>query len=80
MKQLTVNIEEKKYAFFLELIKSMDFISIENTDIDWYETLSLSSKNNIQEGIEDIENGKIHSHDDVIKLAKKRIVGLKNSQ
>jgi predicted transcriptional regulator len=78
MKQLTVNIEENKYAFFLELIKSMDFISIEN-DVDWYETLSLSAKKNIEKGLEDIENGRIHSHDDVMKIAKKRITALKNS-
>jgi predicted transcriptional regulator len=78
MKQLTVNIEENKYSFFLELIKSMDFISIEN-DVDWYETLSLSAKKNIEKGLEDIENGKIHSHDDVMKTAKKRITELKNS-
>lgn len=77
MKKLTINIEENKYSFFLELIKSMDFVSIENEE-DWYENLSFSDKKNIQKGIDDIENGRIFSHNEVMTLAKKRIVALKN--
>jgi hypothetical protein len=50
MKKITINIEENKYSFFLELIKSMDFVSIED---DWYENLSCSEKKNIQKGIDD---------------------------
>ncbi|MBC7847353.1 MAG: hypothetical protein H7Y10_12780 [Flavobacterium sp.] len=77
MKKITINIEENKYSFFLELIKSMDFISIENEE-DWYENLSFSEKKNIQKGIDDIENGRVFSHNDVMTLAKKRIAALKN--
>lgn len=78
MKQLKVNIEENKYSFFLELIKGMDFVSIQN-DADWPENLTLSEKNNIEKGINDLENGKIHSHKDVLRFAKKRILELKNN-
>jgi len=77
MKKITINIEENKYSFFLELIKSMDFVSIENED-DWYGNLSFSEKKNIQKGIDDIENGRIFSHSEVMSLAKKRIAALKN--
>lgn len=77
MKKLTINIEENKYSFFLELIKSMDFVSIENEE-DWYENLSFSEKKNIQKGIDDIENGRVFSHNEVMTLAKKRIAALKN--
>lgn len=77
MKKITINIEENKYSFFLELIKSMDFVSIENED-DWYENLSFSEKKNIQKGINDIENGRTFSHNEVMTLAKKRIAALKN--
>ena len=77
MKKLTINIEENKYSFFLELIKSMDFVSIENEE-DWYENLSFSEKKNIQKGIADIENGRVFSHNEVMTLAKKRIAALKN--
>lgn len=78
MKKLTINIEETKYSFFLELIKSMDFVSIEKND-DWYENLSFSEKKNIQKGIDDIENGSIFSHAEVMSIAKKRINELKKN-
>ncbi len=78
MKKLTINIEETKYSFFLELIKSMDFVSIENND-DWYENLSFSEKKNIQKGIDDIDNGNIFSHNEVMSIAKKRINELKKN-
>lgn len=78
MKKITINIEENKYSFFLELIKSMDFVSIENEE-DWFENLSFLEKKNIQKGIDDIENGKLFSHNDVMNLAKKRIAELKNN-
>ena len=78
MKKITINIEENKYSLFLELIKSMDFVSIENEE-DWFENLSFLEKKNIQKGIDDIENGKLFSHNDVMNLAKKRIAELKNN-
>ena len=76
MKKITINIEEKKYPYFLELIKGMDFVSIENND-DWYENLSFSEKKNIQKGIDDIENESVFSHAEVMAIAKKRITELK---
>jgi hypothetical protein len=79
MKQLTINITDNKYSFFLELLKSMDFISIVDNE-DWYENLSQNEKNLIQKGIDDIENGQVHYHEDVMTLANKRISDLRNSK
>jgi hypothetical protein len=79
MKQLTINIKDNKYSFFLELIKSMDFVSIADNE-DWYESLSANDKKSIQKGIEDIENGRIHSHEEVMALAKKKIADLKKTK
>lgn len=76
MKQLTINIKDNKYSFFLELLKSMDFVSVANSD-DWFDNISENDKKAINKGIEDIENGKIHSHEDVMASAKKRISELK---
>lgn len=76
MKQLTLNIKENKYSFFLELLKSMDFVSNANNE-DWYENLSAKEKKSIQKGIEDLENGRVHSHEEVMALAKKKISELK---
>ena len=77
MNKITINIEENKYSFFLEWIKSMDFVSIENEE-DWYENFSFSEKKNIQKGIDDVENGRVFSHNEVMTFAKKRITELKN--
>ena len=76
MKQLTINIKDNKYSFILELLKSMDFVSVANSD-DWFDNISENDKKAINKGIEDIENGKIHSHEDVMASAKKRISELK---
>lgn len=78
MKKVTLNIEDNKYSFFLELIKSLDFVTIEEKE-DWFENLSISNKKNILKGIDDLENGKKHSHEDVMAFAKKRITELKNN-
>jgi hypothetical protein len=78
MKKVTVHIEESKYSFFLELIKSLDFVSIEKEE-DWVDNLSITDKENIQKGIDDLENGRKHSHENVMAFAKKRIAELKNN-
>ena len=57
----------------------MDFVSIVDQN-DWYNDLSDNEKKMIQQGIEDLENGKIHSHEEVMDLAKKRISELKKSK
>jgi hypothetical protein len=78
MKKVTIQIEESKYPFFLELIKSLDFVSIEKEE-DWFDNLSTADKKNIEKGIDDLENGRKHHHEDVMTLAKKRIAELKNN-
>ena len=79
MKQLIINIKDNKYSFFLELLKSMDFVTIADND-DWFNTISENDKKSINKGIDDIENGRIHSHEEVMALAKKRISELKNTK
>ncbi|MCF6352323.1 MAG: hypothetical protein L3J06_04865 [Cyclobacteriaceae bacterium] len=32
MKQLTINIKENKFHFFMELIKSLDFVQVDEED------------------------------------------------
>lgn len=78
MKQITINIKDNKYSFFLELLKKMDFVSI--VEEDWYESLSIEEKKSIQKGIEDLDSGNIYTNDEVMALSKKRISELKNGQ
>ncbi len=79
MKQITLNIKENKYSFFMDLLKKMDFVTVAN-DEDWFENLSVSEKKTIQKGVIDLENGNTFSHDEVITFAKQRISELKNSK
>ncbi len=39
MKQVTLSIEERKYKFFMELIKNFDFITISEDTIEKKQTL-----------------------------------------
>ncbi len=32
MKQLTINIKENKFQFFIELVKSLDFVQVDEED------------------------------------------------
>lgn len=47
MKQLVLNVDEKKYKFFLELVKSFDFVTIEKED-----TAKKKVLKNIAEGMQ----------------------------
>ena len=77
MKQITINIKDHKYSFFLDLLKKMDFVSI--VEEDWYESLSVEEKKSIQKGIEDLESGNIYTNDEVMAFSKKRISELKKT-
>lgn len=77
MKQITINIKDHKYSFFLDLLKKMDFVSI--VEEDWYESLSVEEKKSIQKGIEDLDSGNIYTNDEVMAFSKKRISELKKN-
>ncbi|AFL82990.1 hypothetical protein Belba_0327 [Belliella baltica DSM 15883] len=42
MKQLTLNISEKKYNTFLEFIKTLDYVKVEDVDEDTLNNLKVS--------------------------------------
>ena len=53
MKQITLNIKEGKFQFFLELVKSFDFVQIED-DGDSKDTIIK----NLKKGIEEVKLAK----------------------
>ena len=58
MKQITLNVPENKYRFFLELVKSLGFVKIEvEDDGDSDEEILENLKNGFAEMVE-IKNGK----------------------
>ncbi len=61
MKQITLKIQDGKFAFFMELIKNFSFIEVQETKDD---TSKKEILDNIKQGLEEvqlIEKGKMKS-------------------
>ena len=54
----------------------LKFSSKETKNDDWYHSLSNSEKESITKGLEDLENGNVVSHEDVMIAIKKKIATL----
>ena len=76
MRQVVVSIDDDKYGFFLELIKSIDFATIE-PDGDWYDMLSDADKESIQQGEDDIKAGRVKTHEEALLSISKRLEHMK---
>lgn len=77
MQNYTLRIPENNKAFaLLNYLKTLDFIEIEKT-IDWWDELSQENKNDIEQGLNDFENGNVHSDEDVRKNIRQRIFNSK---
>ena len=59
MKQITLNIKDDKFQFFMELIKSLDFVQVEeNNDGDTKEAILSNIKNGLEE-VKHFKQGKL---------------------
>ena len=78
MHNYTLKISENnaKALALLNYLKTLDFIEIIKTE-DWWDELSLENQKAIKQGLTDIDNGDIHSDEDVRKSIHQRIL---NSQ
>ena len=68
----TINIlQENKAAFIIELLSSLDYVSIEpqskEDEKDWWDELPDSVKQAYEEGEKDGEAGRVVSMEDVMK-------------
>ena len=57
--------------------KVRDFLSIQTKNDDWYHSLSSSEKESITKGLQDLENGNVVSHENVMTSVKNKIAALK---
>lgn len=57
--------------------KVRDFLSKQTKNDDWYHSLSSSEKESITKGLQDLENGNVVSHEDVMTSVKNKIAALK---
>jgi hypothetical protein len=65
--RIVLEINDNKAAAFLNFIKSLDFISVNEEFI-----LSSEEKKGIDLGLKDIEEGNVISHAEVMKELKKK--------
>lgn len=72
--RVILDIKESKASAFLAFIKSLDFIEVRKEDSeDWYDELTEEQKASIQRGLDDIENGRVHTHEDVKKRIREKL-------
>jgi len=57
----------------LDYLRSLDFAEVIATK-DWYDELSFENKESIQRGLNDLENGNVHSDSDVRNSIRERIL------
>lgn len=57
----------------VSVIKRLKSLKDESQDEDWWDTLSVAEKEGIQKGLQDIEDGNIIAHEEVVKKLKKRV-------
>lgn len=83
-----MDIQSEKYHLIQQIIelqdnsivkKLRDLLSKETKNEDWYHSISNAEKDAISKGIQDLENGNIVSHKDVMTSVKSKISALKKN-
>ncbi|MBW6483021.1 MAG: hypothetical protein K0B10_08155 [Vicingaceae bacterium] len=78
MADYTLKISEKnaKALALLNYLKTLDFIELTKS-VDWWDELSERNKASIERGLDDLNNNRIHSDEDVRKSVRERILKAK---
>ncbi len=78
MEDYTLRIPDNnsKALALLNYIKTLDFVELTKTK-DWWDELSEENKKSIQKGLDDIENGRVHSDEEIRAGVRQRIVKAK---
>ncbi|MCP4438004.1 MAG: hypothetical protein GY810_03595 [Aureispira sp.] len=66
--RLTLDVQQQKLAFLLELLNNFDFVQVEEaTQQDWWDELPQSVKDGYAEGMKDIEEGNLIPMEEAMK-------------
>ncbi len=57
--------------------KMREFLSKETKNNDWYHSLTNSEKESIAKGLQELDNGNVISHEDVMTSVKNKIAAFK---
>jgi hypothetical protein len=69
--KITLEIANNKAEFLIELLRSLKFVKVTEPG-DWYKTVSAEDRKSIEQGLGDLRNNKVHSHDEVMAEARKK--------
>lgn len=81
-----MNIQSEKNQLIQQIMELQDssvikkvreFLSEETKNDDWFNSLSSSKKESISKGLQDLENGNVVSHKEVMTSVKSKIASLK---
>ena len=73
---LIIPDNNSKALALLNYIKTLDFVELTKTK-DWWDELSEENKKSIQKGLDDIENGRVHSDEKIRAGVRQRILKAK---
>lgn len=78
MEDYTLRIPEKnsKALALLNYLKTLDFVELTKS-ADWWDELSEDNKASIERGLDDLNNNRVHSDEDVRKSVRERILKAK---
>lgn len=74
--KILLDIQDNKAAFIMELLKNFTFVKATKLTDSNTPLLSKEQKAAIDEGINDLEEGRISSHEQVMEETKKRYPNL----
>lgn len=69
--KITLEVANNRAEFLMELLRSLKFVKVTET-ADWYDGLNEEEKKSIEQGLDDLKNNRIHSHEEVMVEARKK--------
>ena len=75
MEDYTLRIPKSsaKSSALLTFLKSLDFIEITKPK-DWWDELTYENKASVERGLDDLNNGRVHSDEDVRNSVRQKIL------
>lgn len=80
MADYTLKISEKnaKAIALINYLKTLDFIELtKSKPVDWWDELSEENKASIERGLDDLNNNRVQSDEEVRKIVRERILKAK---
>ena len=77
MAHLQVNIPDHQLEFFKNLINQLGYEYAPVKETDWYDELTKEQKEDIQMGIDDLDNGRVFSDKEVKDEIRQKIENAK---